>query len=376
MPPEGLESLESYLSSSLSSRKSVGVAPGMPLPTPGVLTQDPAPTTGESLGSHSVELESVLGRGGFATVWRGKWLLTTVAVKVFHESLSEKAISKFQLEAKTLRTLRHPNICYFLDTCMLHGAPVIVLELLNGGTLGQHLHLESVPTKHMSVLEPIDVAAAELDDDEGRGDTSSAESLVSRRPATETWSAVASSELLQLAKDVALGLHYLHSNGVTHRDVKHANVMTEHGQTVRAKLCDFGLSALKSTTHEHGAPRSFSSMGTVRYQAPETTQLMAASTSSRVPSDKLAVAHHARVDVYSYGLLLYEIMHGFIFFGGSVPLKVAIMASSGQRPPITLRPEHSSLSAVIARCWDAEAERRPNMRQVVEELSALEARRL
>jgi serine/threonine protein kinase len=128
MPSEGLESLESYLSSSLSSRKSVGVAPGMPLPTPGVLTQDPAPTMGESLGSHSVELESVLGRGGFATVWRGKWLLTTVAVKVFHESLSEKAIFKFQLEAKTLRTLRHPNICYFLDTCMLHGAPVIVLE--------------------------------------------------------------------------------------------------------------------------------------------------------------------------------------------------------------------------------------------------------
>lgn len=222
----------------------------------------------------------------------------------------------------------------------------------------------------MSVLEPIDDAAAKLDDEEGRGDTSSAESLVSRRPATETWSAVASSELLQLAKDVALGLHYLHSNGVTHRDVKHANVMTEHGQTVRAKLCDFGLSALKTTTQEHGAPRSMSSMGTVRYQAPEMTQLMAAGTSS------VAVAHHARVDVYSYGLLLYEIMHGFIFFGGAVPLKVAIMASSGQRPPITLRPEHSSLSAVIARCWDAEAERRPNMRQVVEELSALEARGL
>lgn len=128
MPPESLESYLSSLSSPKSSRKSVGGAPDMPLPTPSVLTQDPAPTTGESLGSHPVELESILGRGGFATVWRGKWLLTTVAVKVFHESLSEKAISKFQLEAKTLRTLRHPNICYFLDTCMLHGAPVIVLE--------------------------------------------------------------------------------------------------------------------------------------------------------------------------------------------------------------------------------------------------------
>ena len=79
--------------------------------------------------SRSVELESELGRGGFATVWRGKWLLTPVAVKVFHnKSLSEKATAKFWLEAKTLRTLRHPNICYFLDTCMVNGSHVIVLE--------------------------------------------------------------------------------------------------------------------------------------------------------------------------------------------------------------------------------------------------------
>jgi serine/threonine protein kinase len=75
-----------------------------------------------------VELESVLGQGGFATVWRGKWMWSVVAVKVFKAGVSEDTMRKFRSEAKTLRALRHPNICYFFDTGLLEGVPVIVLE--------------------------------------------------------------------------------------------------------------------------------------------------------------------------------------------------------------------------------------------------------
>jgi len=232
-------------------------------------------------------------------------------------------------------------------------------RLLTGGTLGDHIHLEKV------VPTSADEVGVNTESDEGS---------VSGRPDTETWSAVPSSKLLQLVKDVALGLHYLHTNGVTHCDLKHANVMIEHGhQTVRAKLCDFGLSTVRSAPLEHGFPCSFSSMGTLRYQAPEMTQLMADSSCRLVPSDKLEIVHHARIDVYAYGLLLYEAMHGCIFFGEVSPIAAAARAGLGhERPPFALRPEHSSLSAVIGQCWDAQAERRPNMQEVVEALSALE----
>ena len=97
--------------------------------------------------------------------------------------------------------------------------------------------------------------------------SSSRVSSATGRP-PRVWSDVSSAELLQLAQDVATGLHYLHANGVTHRDVKHANVMVdERGpHSVRAKLCDFGISALKNATQEQQESRSFSSIGTPRYQ--------------------------------------------------------------------------------------------------------------
>jgi len=276
---------------------------------------------------------------------------------------SPQSPSRSFTRAKTLRSLRHPHICYFLDTCMINGAPVIVLELLDGGTLGQHIHLEHLP---------MNGTAAERGAGEVGVNTASDEGSVSGRPATETWSAIPSSELQQLVKDVALGLHYLHTNGVTHCDVKHSNVMIEHGQTVRAKLCDFGLSTLKSATQEGGFPSSFSSVGTMRYQAPEMTQLMIASPSRLVPSDKLEIMRHTRIDVYAYGLMLYEVLHGCIFFGELSPVAVVTRTGMGnERPPIALRPEHSSLSTVIDRCWDAEAEHRPDMQEVIETLSAL-----
>jgi len=356
----------------LSTDSSSGVSPRAS-PHLGIDASDSthalAPATGRStegesslsVGSHPVVLESVLGRGGFSTVWRGQWMLSTVAVKVFTEvSMSESAMRKFQMEAKTLRTLRHPNICYFFDTGILEAAPVIVLELLSGGTLGQYLCLAG----------PSALAAAT-----GTGDNEVAD-ITAAAGASDEWKSIASSELLQLAKDVALGLHYLHTHGVTHRDVKNANVMIDRGQTVRAKLCDFGISALKSATHEHGLPRSFSSLGTARYQAPEMTKLMGACNGRAVPDEQLEVVHHARVDCYSYGLLLYEIMHGRVFFSGFNAIAVMMQAKIGRRPTIALRWEHTDLASLIVACWDAEPERRPSMEKVVNALSALEAKEL
>lgn len=78
--------------------------------------------------SHPVQLDAIVAQGGCATVWRGTWMHSTVAVKVFKQGPSARSVSKFRLEAEFLRTLRHPNICYFFDTCAIDGAPVLVFE--------------------------------------------------------------------------------------------------------------------------------------------------------------------------------------------------------------------------------------------------------
>jgi len=296
---------------------------------------------------------------------------SVVAIKVFKAGMSEQMMRKFKLEAKTLRALRHPNICYFFDTGLLNGAPVLVLELLNGGTLGHHLCIQGGNIMGEETSEYTGASSVSQDGQVLSGPTSESRQIAGR---PHGWFAISSGELLQLATDVASGLHYLHTNGVTHRDVKNANVMVDrgHAQMVRAKLCDFGISFLKNTSADdhHLEQRSFSSIGTTRYQAPEMTQLQMLANTRLVPSNKLEVVHHACVDVYSYGLILYEIMHGRIFYGELSPVVVAMKTCEGhERPPVDLRPEHEQFADLIVACWDAVPERRPTMEQVVEALS-------
>jgi serine/threonine protein kinase len=249
-------------------------------------------------------------------------------------------------------------------------------RLLNGGTLGHHLCLHAASMAGPGSREEDTGCSSVCQDDEASSGAPSASGKVASRP--RSWAAIASSELLQLATDVASGLHYLHANGVTHLDVKNANVMVDRGraQTVRAKLCDFGISFLKSATtddlhpaHHHPTQRSFSSIGTTRYLAPEMTQLLREACSRYVPSEQLEVVQHVRVDVYSFGLMLHEIMHGRIFFGAHNPMVASMKCATGQRPPVELRPEHEHFADLISACWDAAAERRPTMEKVVEALS-------
>ena len=145
--------------------------------------------------------------------------------------------------------------------------------------------------------------------------------------------------------------------------------MVDRGQTVRAKLCDFGISPLKTATSEH-LSRTFSSIGTCRYQAPELTRLMSEAPDKNIPHCMLDIFNDTRIDVYSYGLVLYEIAHGRIAFVGRNGLAAMFMATVGERPPVAIvRPELTPLGAVIKTCWDAEVECRPSMQEVLQALS-------
>ena len=225
-------------------------------PSPADVCHSSADRLSEGPGRSPVVLEKELGTGGFGTVWQGQWMHSAVAVKKF--KMTEKGVQdvmhKFDREVKTLRALRHPNICSFFDTCLVDGALAIVLELLTGGTLGEYLGIR----KGTSHVEP----AGLIEFSDSSTDTKG-EALAPRGQAAPNrpggWRGVPPGELLRLAKDVALGLHYLHVNNVTHLDVKLGNVMVHHGQ---AKLCDFGISTLQTATAaaEQQLSRTFSSV--------------------------------------------------------------------------------------------------------------------
>jgi len=288
----------------------------------------------------------------------------------YHQRPTEATLRKVMDEATMLRKLRHPNICSFFGTCsvplpatsagcipMATGCdkwvpspaesvgrplPGLVLEYLAGGTLGAALGLTTAGSPHEQI---------------------------------------ASRMLLQLAVDVACGLHFLHSQSIIHCDVKSSNVLLDSSNPPRAKLCDFGISILRRPMDQHESPTgdALFSLGTPRYQAPEITtslaekferaQLCGETESTFSPSLPL----NAAMDVYAYGLLLYEILHGCVAFAGRTPVAAMLLASKGERPRLALRPEHAYLAELIQACWDAEPAHRPSMHQVLKVLDPPQA---
>jgi serine/threonine protein kinase len=224
-------------------------------------------------------------------------------------------------EVRILRELRHTSICSFLGTCMQQGLPAIVLECLPGGSLYNLLH-----------EAPGGRAAAD----------GSASAVGSPTP-------LAPELLSRLSLEVAQGVAYLHQSQVIHRDIKSANVLLDAHQ--HAKVTDFGISTRFALDHT-------AETGTYRYMAPEV------------------IAHQQydyRCDVYSYGMLLWEIAHQQVPFRSQNALQAAFaVAMEQKRPPLGLSVALAGFGPVITACWQSSAEQRPDMDRVVQQLQALD----
>ena len=225
-----------------------------------------ADLTGQSIGRYHI-IEP-LGEGGMATVYKAYdiRLERNVAVKVlrtdqFIPAQLHMVLQRFEREAKSLAKLSNPNIVNILDFGEHEGMPYLVLEYLPGGTLKQ-----------------------------------------------KTGSAVPWREALRVLLPVARGLAYAHSHGVIHRDVKPANIlMNEDGRPV---LTDFGIAKLLESPEGHTLTGSGVGIGTPEYMAPE--QGIGAS------------AIDERADVYSLGIVLYELVTGRKPYIADTPMAVVL----------------------------------------------------
>ena len=218
---------------------------------------------GQTLGKYRV-LEA-LGRGGMAQVYRGyhPQLDRYVAIKVLRTDLVEQEnfLERFRREAHAVSGLRHPNIVQVFDFDVQDDFYYMVMELLEGDTLRARLNEYRVRSERM----PLD-------------------------------------EVTGILIDVLKGLEHAHSEGIIHRDLKPANIMlTKKDQAV---LTDFGIAQMLGSTK---VTATGAMMGTLNYMAPE---------------QGLEGRCDVRSDVYSLGIVMYEMLTGFTPFDADTPLAI------------------------------------------------------
>ena len=150
------------------------------------------------------------------------------------------------------------------------------------------------------------------------------------------------------------------------------SVLLDGSSPPRAKIGDFGVSLLAGAlqNNEEVMDGAIKSLGTPRYQAPEVSNAVAHTDMKTMAHELLAILD-TRSDVYSYGCLLYELLHGRVVMEKTSAICAMIKTLGGERSELALRPEHAHLATMIEQCWHADPDRRMQLQDVVAQLSTM-----
>jgi eukaryotic-like serine/threonine-protein kinase len=246
------------------------------------------------------ELQELIGHGGMSSVYKARDALLerNVAVKLLHEQYGsdEEFVERFKREARSAARLQHPNIVTVIDRGEDDGRQYIVFEHIDGENLKEFLVRK------------------------GRLDVR---------------------EALEIALEIARALSFAHGHGLVHRDVKPQNVLLNGDG--RAKVTDFGIA--RSLDVDSGMTQTGTVLGTSNYLAPEQA--------NGKPVD-------AQSDVYSLGIVLYELLAGEVPFPGESFVVVAM--KHVHEPPPSILEVRRDVPLRVADAIDRALEKDPSQR--------------
>ncbi|XP_058095449.1 integrin-linked protein kinase 1-like isoform X1 [Magnolia sinica] len=247
------------------------------------------------------------------------WQGTQVAVKTLAEDVfsDEDKVRAFMDELALLQKIRHPNVVQFLGAVTQSSPMMIVTEYLPKGDLRTFL-------KRRGALKP--------------------------------------AHAVKFALDIARGMNYLHENkpAIIHRDLEPSNILRD--DSGHLKVADFGVSKLLKVAKTVKEERPVTCHDTsCRYVAPEVF---------------LNEEYDTKVDVFSFALILQEMIEGLLPFSTKEEKEVPKVYAAKERPPFRapLKLYSHGLKQLIEECWNENPAKRPTFKQIIECLSAINNR--